>query len=155
MNETGGHIRTAGVSAAPVLAAIHALAFGEPWSEAEFAQLLASPGAFALVAHAQGEPAGFVLVRVAADEAEILTLAVVPAARRRGLAAALMRRGADHARQDGALQLFLEVAGDNPAARALYAGLGFAQVGVRTGYYERPAGAADALVLRLDLDVRP
>lgn len=94
--------------------------------------------------HRAGE-AGFVLARAAADEAEILTLAVVPAWRRRGLGAALLAAAQRRAASLGAAQLFLEVAADNDAARALYAGAGFEAVGLRRGYY---AGGRDALVLR-------
>lgn len=129
------------------LAALHAEAFAAPWGAAAFETLLASPGVFALM-----EEDGLILCRVVADEAEILTLAVRPAARRRGLGARLTREAAAAATALGATRLFLEVAEDNPAARALYARLGFAAAGRRRGYYPRSDGlAADALILSLDL----
>jgi len=135
-----------------VLAALHAEAFSEPWSEAELAALLAGPGAFAIAAFAIDDPVGFVLCRVAADEAEILTLAVAPARRRQGVATALVRGAAEAAARAGAHALFLEVAEDNAPALALYDREGFSGVGRRAGYYARGAQRADALVLRRDLN---
>ncbi len=87
-----------------------------------------------------------VLLRVAADEAEILTIGV--AARRQGLGTALMAAALAAARAQGAAAMFLEVAADNAAARGLYGNLGFAAAGQRRGYY---ANGADALLLRRDL----
>lgn len=129
---------------AAALAALHAAAFESPWSAGELAALLASPGVFALA-----EPGeGFVLARVAADEAEILTLAVAPGARRRGLGRRLTEAAAELAAARGAASLFLEVAEDNAAGRGLYAAAGFAETGRRPGYYARPGAAAvDALIL--------
>jgi len=86
--------------------------------------------------------------RVAAGEAEVLTLAVHPAARRAGFGAALMRALMAEAARRGGSELFLEVSAGNAAARALYAGLGASVAGRRRRYY--PDGS-DALVLRLAL----
>lgn len=132
--------------AVPALAALHALAFppSRVWGADAIGLMLAMPGAFAL--WRPGE--GFVLARVAADEAEILTLAVAPAARRRGLGAALMAAAMAGAVLRGAAAMFLEVAASNAAALALYQGLGFDGVGRRRRYYE---DGEDALVLRRDL----
>ena len=88
-----------------------------------------------------------------ADEAEILTLAVHPTARRRGIAARLTAQAAAAARSLGVVRLFLEVAEDNAPARALYAALGFQPAGRRRGYYARKDGpAADALILALNFN---
>lgn len=140
--------RLAGAEDLPALAALHATAFDTPWPEAELAALLDSPGAFALLA--EGE--GFILCRSIAGEAEILTLAVAPAARRAGLGRALVEAAAEVAEQRGAEALFLEVAEDNAAALALYRAAGFADAGRRRGYYERQGGTADALVMRRTLN---
>lgn len=132
---------------AAALAALHAEAFAEPWTEAAFTDLLTQSGVAALTADD-----GFILIRVVADEAEILTLAVRPSARRRGTGAALVRRAAETALALGAARLFLDVAEGNAAARALYAASGFVEVGRRPGYYARPGGAReDALLLALNL----
>jgi ribosomal-protein-alanine N-acetyltransferase len=136
---------------AAAMARVHAEAFAAPWSNTAFVDLLEGPGVFGLIA-AEAEPQGFILCRVAAGEIEVLTLAVLPAVRRRGLAKALVLSALGAARQAGAEAAFLEVADDNPAAAALYAGLGFRRAGVRRAYYDRgTAGRADALVMRLDL----
>lgn len=135
---------------ATLLAAIHAEAFHAPWDAPAFAGLLGQNGVFAIRA-----AAGFILCRVVLDEAEILTLAVRLTARRAGLGARLTQAAADHAARSGADRLFLEVAEDNDAARALYARLGFVQSGRRRNYYEKADGSrVDALLLTLDLPER-
>jgi ribosomal-protein-alanine N-acetyltransferase len=136
----------------PALARLHGLSFAAAWTEPELADLIAAPGGLALVLDGTSQE-GFLLARIGADEAEILTLAVDPAARRRGVARRLVEAAAETLRAKGATALFLEVAVDNAAARALYSGCGFAQAGLRRSYYARPGGAAvDALVLRRALD---
>ncbi|WP_135449599.1 MULTISPECIES: ribosomal protein S18-alanine N-acetyltransferase [Tabrizicola] len=129
------------------LAALHARCFTtpRPWGEAEFAAFLNDPLAFLLV---EGD-AGFLLGRAVAGEAELLTLAVAPEARRRGLGQRLVSRFLYQARLRGAETAFLEVAADNDPARALYARAGFTEAGRRRSYYHAPDGVAvDALVLR-------
>ena len=128
------------------LAALHAACFPQPWDAGAISALLVTPGTFAF-AHDDG----FVLARAAGGEAEILTLAVAPAARGQGLGRGLLQAAIIKARELGAQTMFLEVGADNPAALALYAGLGFAKCGMRKGYY---GGAADALVLRLPLEAK-
>jgi ribosomal-protein-alanine N-acetyltransferase len=134
---------------APALAQVHAAAFDHAWSAGEIAQLLDGPGGFALLVEDAERPTAFILCRAIAGEAEILTLAVEPAARRRGLARALVESAAGAARMAGADVMFLEVSAENLPAIALYQGAGFTQVGLRRGYYG--GGAADALVMSLDL----
>ena len=124
------------------LAALHALCFERAWDAATLSDMLAGPGAFAFV-----HDDGFVLARAAADEAEILTLAVRPQARGKGLGRALLQAAIAKARSLGAATMFLEVGADNPHALALYAGLGFVKVGARKAYYD----GRDASVLRLPL----
>jgi ribosomal-protein-alanine N-acetyltransferase len=98
------------------------------------------------------DPAGVVICRTVADEAEILTLGVAGWARRRGVGQALMAATIGVARQAGATRMFLEVDVDNAGAVALYEGLGFVRAGLRKDYYDRGLnGRADALVMRLDL----
>jgi ribosomal-protein-alanine N-acetyltransferase len=129
------------------LAALHARCFTvpRPWSEAGFSAVLADPLAFLLV---EGD-AAFLLGRAVAGEAELLTLAVAPEARRRGLGRRLVSRFLYQSRLRGANSAFLEVAEDNSAARGLYARAGFAEAGRRPAYYRAPDGrAVDALVLR-------
>ncbi|HEX5378086.1 MAG TPA: GNAT family N-acetyltransferase [Phenylobacterium sp.] len=137
------------------LAALHALAFQPGWDAEAIADLGSGPGVFGLMVEAPG-PIGMILCRAIAGESEILTLAVDPAARRRGVGAALVRAAADMARSLGAQEMFLEVATDNAAALALYEAAGFARAGLRRGYYDRGAdAAADAVVMRRDLNSAP
>jgi ribosomal-protein-alanine N-acetyltransferase len=137
------------------LAATHARSFDAPWSAADIEALIASPGGFALAVRDGGRPGGFVLCRAIAGEAEVLTLAVDPDFRRRGLARSLLEAAMIGAKAAGAEAMFLEVAADNAAAIGLYEQAGFARVGTRPGYYHRPAGQVDALVMRRDLNSRP
>ncbi|MFB7879509.1 ribosomal protein S18-alanine N-acetyltransferase [Brevundimonas diminuta] len=128
------------------LAAIHAEAFAAPWDEAALTELLASPGVFAVA-----EEDGFILIRVVVDEAEILTLAVRPSARRAGLGVRLVEAAVVRAAALGAERMFLEVAEGNVAARALYARSGFVEMGRRRGYYSHTDGRQeDALTLVLN-----
>lgn len=145
-------LRRLGAADAALLEALHREAAAEFWSADTFAGVLAMPGAFGFLAASGDDPAGFALARAAADEAEIVMLAVGHAFRRRGIGARLLAAVARDARRRGCLRLFLEVAEDNEAALALYRGDGFAAVGRRKGYYPaRGAPARDALVLALDL----
>lgn len=140
---------------APAMAAVHALAFDASWREDEFEDLLEGEGIYGFLAQ-DDAPLGVILCRVAVDEVEILTIGVTPAARRKGVAQALLAAGLGAARGRGAAQAFLEVAVDNEAAIALYQRLGFHRAGKRLYYYDRgAAGRMDALVMRLDLASKP
>jgi len=145
-------LRSASVDDTPAMAAAHATAFEAPWSAGEIASLMASPGAFAFLVADGDAAAGFILCRAIAGEAEVLTLAVRPEVRRRGVARALLEAAIARARVAGAASAFLEVAESNIAAIALYRGAGFAEVGRRRGYYAREGRPAeDALALRREL----
>jgi len=136
---------------APAMASAHALAFDAPWSEADFAELMENPGVFGFVALGE-DPLGVVLCGVAAGQAEILTIAVPPWARRKGIARSLLAAAIAAAGQAGAQEMFLEVDVANAAAIALYESFGFERAGLRKAYYDRGASMrADALVMRLDL----
>ncbi|MCY4336312.1 MAG: GNAT family N-acetyltransferase [Litoreibacter sp.] len=126
------------------MAALHARCFTvlRPWSQDEFATILEGGGAIDL-----RKQQGFLVGRVIADEAELLTVAVAPDARRQGVGAHLTQTFLDHARKMGAATAFLEVAADNEAACALYGGLGFVRAGVRKGYY----AGGDAIIMSRSL----
>lgn len=138
---------------AAALASLHGRSFAQGWSESEFERLLSDKAVVAHVARAgsQGPPAGFMLSRRAADEAEILTVAVAPAARGRGVARALLARHLGRLAALGIAHVFLEVDDGNRAALRLYERAGFREVGRREGYYARAEGARTALTLRRDL----
>ncbi|MEO6885372.1 MAG: ribosomal protein S18-alanine N-acetyltransferase [Jatrophihabitantaceae bacterium] len=92
---------------------------------------------------------GWAGVMVIADSAEILTVGVIPDARRQGIAVRLVEDLLTEARKRGAVEAFLEVRIDNDGARQLYVHEGFAQVGARRGYYDH--GRVDAVVMRREL----
>lgn len=136
------------------LAALHRRCFRSPppWSAADFAGFIADPLAFLLV---EGD-AGFLLGRAVAGEAELLTLAVAPEARRLGLGRKLIARFLYQAQLRGADQAFLEVRADNAPAIALYESAGFEATGRRRSYYQDPDGSrTDAVVLTRRLAATP
>lgn len=155
-------IVAAGPAHAAVLAALHAATMGENapgaegWSTAWVARLLALPGAFAFLALAPGEPpepAGFALCLPGGEACDLAAIGVLAGRRRAGIARRLLARCEDGARAAGARRIMLEVAEDNAAARAFYAGAGFRAAGRRRGYYRASSGAAagDAIVLSKEL----
>ncbi|MEW6437239.1 MAG: GNAT family N-acetyltransferase [Pseudomonadota bacterium] len=152
-------VRRLGPQGGKACARIHAEGFPHPWSAEEFESLLAGRD---VIAHAAtlparlwrwgAGPAGFVLSRQAADQAEILTIAVTAKARRRGIGAALLANHLPTLAAAGVRSLFLEVEAGNKAAIRLYESFGFRRVGERKAYYRAADGSrATALVLRRDL----
>ena len=129
------------------LAELHARAFDKAWTAAEIAKLMENPAVFALISR-DAEPRGFVMAWTAAGDAEILTVAVVPEARRRGVGASLVTAAGVAALVRGAASMHLEVAETNEAARALYAKLGYQEAGRRHAYYGGESGSIDAIVMR-------
>jgi ribosomal-protein-alanine N-acetyltransferase len=139
-------------SDAPAIAALHGASFRRGWSENEVETMLGESNILGDRIAARRALIGFILSRFAAEEAEILSIAIDRRWRGRGLARPLldlhMRRLAGH----GVGMLFLEVDETNAAARRLYERAGFREVGRRRSYYPRESGeAASALVLRRDL----
>ena len=159
-------VEGARASDAADLATVHADAFNHHWSSDELISMIESDTIRALQCRrpatwfrpASLEPKGFVLARVAADEAEILTIAVAKDARGLGLGKALMRAIMSDLYADRIKNLFLEVDATNEAAVALYYGLKFEEVGERKSYYAPNKSDGDetlsrprALVMRADL----
>lgn len=149
------HIRSALVSDATPLARLHASIFDEPWPDDIMHALVQWPEGLCLVATAgTSEPfpiLGFAFARVAADEAELLSIGVAVEAQRGGIASVLLQHLVVLLQPRGVTSLFLEVADDNAAARALYERHGFVEVGRRRGYYVRKDRKTDAIVMRRDL----
>jgi ribosomal-protein-alanine N-acetyltransferase len=144
-------IRPAGKSDAAQIGALEGLAFGAAsWGSGNVIDGLAAPGVETLIAAAEpgARASGFAMWRLLGEEAEILTIGVDPAKRRRGCAGALLSSVIEAARLGGARRLFLEVDTSNAPAEALYRRFGFAEVGRRRRYYK---SGGDALVMRLDL----
>lgn len=136
------------------IAALHGGSFAQGWSQPDLARMLSEGGILAdgVFIEDSPEPCGFVLSRLAADEAEILTICLDPAMRGRGLGRLLLERHMHELARRGVGRLFLEVDEKNASALALYRRHGFRQVGERPGYYAMPDGdRALALILRRDL----
>ncbi|MEM8796250.1 MAG: N-acetyltransferase [Pseudomonadota bacterium] len=141
-------VETARVDCCAALSDVHAQSFHRGWTADELARLILDDTVIAYMATrpatlfrpASKEPRAFVLARVAADEAEILTIAVAPDARELGVGRALMQRVMDHLYADRIGHLFLEVDETNEGAVTLYRKLGFKKVGERNSYY---AGRSD------------
>ena len=137
---------------AAALAVLHAAAFRRGWSEPEFERLLIDRSVIAHRAMIGRTLAGFILSRLGGGEAEILSVAVASARRRRGLARKLLDLHLRRLAGLGATAVFLEVDEDNAPARRLYERARFRDVGRRPAYYARGGEApANALVLRRDL----
>jgi ribosomal-protein-alanine N-acetyltransferase len=137
---------------APGIAALHGVSFRRGWSDGEIERLLIERNTIAHRATVGRTLCGFILSRLAAGEAEILSVAVSSARRGRGLARALLHLHLRRLAGLGAQAVFLEVDEDNEPARRLYNRAGFREVGRRPGYYRKDSGEpAMALVLRRDL----
>ena len=124
-----------------VMAAAFDPRFGEAWTRSQVLGAMAMPGVALLLARVEEATVGFALTRRVLDEAELLLIAVAPAARRRGVGAALLRSVIAEACGRGVAKLHLEVRAGN-AAVGLYAAAGFAKVGERRGYYRGRDGRA-------------
>jgi ribosomal-protein-alanine N-acetyltransferase len=124
---------------------IERASFADPWSASDFREALGA-GILFFVSVSSERVDGYVVARLAADEGEILNLAVAPQGRRQGVGRALARDALEALRARGAAAVYLEVRESNTAARWLYEGLGFQSVGRRVRYYRHPT--EDAVVLR-------
>lgn len=146
-------------SQSAALAAVHAASFQTGWSADAIAGFVQSEGVACFFAAEDGAVAqpllGFILVRAVAGEAEVLTVAVLPRARRRGVGRALLTAAVGFARSRMADAIYLEVAKENRAAISLYEGAGFLIAGQRPAYYEGPRGPEDAWIMRLLLNPAP
>ena len=153
MAPAGLHIEPGQARDAEDLARIHAQGFYRGWPRQEFLSFLTEPDTPVYVAcDAKRKIAGFALIRIAADEAELLTIAVDPKWRGKKIGQALLRAVFDDLLMSPAKRMFLEVSEENVAAIKLYRGQGFATIAQRVGYYPKPDGtAATALVMARDL----
>jgi ribosomal-protein-alanine N-acetyltransferase len=132
-------------------AKLHAASFGRGWTEDEFERLLLDHNVLAHRATTGRDLNGFILSRLAAGEAEILSVAVAVSRRGRGFAGRLLDLHLRALAGRGTRAVFLEVDDDNVAARRLYARRHFREVARREAYYSRPGGGSRALVLCRDL----
>ena len=132
------------------VAQLEVVAFADPWTRQAFEAALKERYArFRVARSMEGAVVGYLIAWFIVDEGEIANLAVVPTARRRGVARALLEAIISEARESRVARLFLEVRDSNVAARALYASMGFRPIARRPRYYRKPV--EDAIVLRLEL----
>lgn len=154
MAPNGLHIEPGEARDSDAMARLHAQGFYRGWPREDFASFLAEKNTPAYIACNANRKtvAGFALIRQAGDEAELLTIAVDPKWRSKGVGAALMRAFLDDLRLSPTRSVFLEVDEKNLPAVKLYRRFGFAEVGRRTGYYKKADGSeATALVMRANL----
>ena len=137
-----------------VLAAIHRECFEKSWTEESFVELLSRPSVsgFLAVSAQEQTPMGFILLQMAADEGEILTLAVSSSYRRIGIANRLLERVLTVAEAAGGQKIHLEVAQNNRGALAFYDQWNFRQTGIGPGYYDMTEGRVDAVMMVREID---
>lgn len=149
-------VETLNSAHAQAMADIHAATFKPAWTDGEFADFLnnanvAGVGLVEQVAKG-GEMQGFALVRIADEEAEILTIAVTPAWQNHGVGRRLMHIVLANLHADRVSKVFLEVDEDNKSAISLYKRVGFGQVAIRKNYYNLGEGKkSHALVMCCDV----
>jgi len=132
------------------MAGLHAAAFpdGGAWGAHQFEDSLAQVNIGAYAVTTQGQILSFLLYRCADDQAEILTIATHPSARRQGFAALLLAKAELDLERSGIRNWLLEVAADNPGASEFYRKLGFKTDGLRPKYYKRLEGnRVDAILM--------
>lgn len=144
-------IKIRDVSFSSTYSEIHKACFSSGWNEATMRQLLLMSGSLGLIAYEQGKAAGMIMYTYSPDQADIVTLAVLPDYRGLHVSDALLKSSFAILSDRGIQEVFLEVAVDNSHALALYDRQGFKKVGVRRGYYVRGDVKTDALVMRADL----
>jgi [ribosomal protein S18]-alanine N-acetyltransferase len=138
-------------AAGPISMLHHACFPEDPWGAGAIEQIMGIPGFFGRVGWAKTAPVGFAMALALGEEAEIVSLGVLPDHRRRGIGSAILDAVCGEARLQGAERVVLEMASDNEAARHLYAKRGFTVVGRRRNYYRRAERLVDALMLRVQL----
>lgn len=122
----------------PQVALLEGLCFQDPWSERSIASELENPLSLWLVAMEEDRLLGYVGSQTVLDETDMMNVAVDPAARRQGVARALIQALTAQLKQRGSRKLSLEVRASNLGAIRLYESLGFVRLGCRPGYYRNP-----------------
>jgi ribosomal-protein-alanine N-acetyltransferase len=145
-------VEPASLRDAPKLAELHGASFHRGWGEGEFEAMLTERNTLVHRLKLGRKTIGFAISRIAADEAEILSIAVDANHRGRGLSRNLLLTHLGHLAGRGVRSVFLEVEENNQPARKLYQGAGFAVAGRRERYYRQPSGEQlNALLMRRDL----
>jgi ribosomal-protein-alanine N-acetyltransferase len=145
-------VEPASLRDAPVLAQIHGASFHRGWGEGEFESMLTERNTLVHRLRMGRRTIGFSVSRMAADEAEILSIAVAESHRGRGLSSKLLLTHLGHLAGRGVRTVFLEVEENNRPARRLYERAGFTVAGRREGYYRQGGREPlNALLMRRDL----
>lgn len=147
-------IEVLGPGHAATVSRLHAASFAHGWDQPEVARMLSEHNILAdgVFTGPAKSPSGFLMSRMAADEAEILTICIDESMRGRGLGRMLFEQHVQGLQRRGISQIFLEVEEHNDPALALYRRSGFDKVGERPGYYRKPDGSrALALILRREI----
>ncbi len=139
-------IRRAEQEDLPEILKLEEQCFSHPWRLEDFEAELSCADSLFLVAK-EMDVLGFVILRLAGEEAEVYNIAVSPLRRRCGLGHALLKNALDLAEKQGVTRVYLEVRASNTEAMSLYHSLGFETVGLRRGYYDRPV--EDAVIMAL------
>ena len=135
-----------------IISSLHGACFKEIWNEKSISEILKMVGAIGFIISTEEErPEGFILLRVTADEAEIISIGVIPAARKKGLASRLLKKSIESAILNKTTKMFIEVAENNKAAISLYKTFGFRSIGKRPGYYKRSTKKLDAIIYSLNI----
>lgn len=151
-SETSPALRPMTTAQVETVMAIEAAAYAFPWSRGNFIDSLAAGYPARVLMGARGELLGYFVAMAGVDEMHLLNITVAPAAQGRGHARSLIDALIVLCHEHKARELWLEVRASNTRAREMYLHLGFAQVGVRKGYYPAPfARREDAIVMSLKL----
>lgn len=135
-----------GLPYAKALATMHALCFSKVWSEKDFTDMLSLSTTRAYL-----NDKAFVLFSVCGEQAEILTLGVVPDFRKKGVALSLLNFSTEKLKNEGVKEIFLDVNVNNLPARKLYEHADFKQISIRKDYYDEDGKKSDALILKKTL----
>lgn len=145
------NIRAATAEDSEALALLHRRCFETAWNAADFEVTLAEPHGKALLALQEGAIVGCILFRTVADEAEILSIFIVPEIQRHGIGRQLLAHCMADLRKEGIAMLYLEAPENNVAALGLYKDAGFQKTGRRRNYYRLNGKAVDAVLMKYAL----
>jgi ribosomal-protein-alanine N-acetyltransferase len=140
-------IRDMGPDDVRMVAEVESRSYSFPWSEGIFRDCLRA-GYYCCVAEIDDIVIGYGIMSTGAGEAHVLNLCVGEQFRFRGIGSLMLEHLLEFAGTLGVGHVFLEVRPSNTVAIRLYQSRGFAQIGVRRGYYQAVGGREDAVVLR-------
>lgn len=132
--------------------AVEVLCYSHPWTRGNFIDSLAAGYGAELMLHPHDGLVGYFVALAGAGELHLLNITVAPAFQGQGHGRRLLQAVRSRAQAQGLASLWLEVRRSNQRAQALYRRFGFAEVGLRRGYYPAAGGREDAVVMRLDVE---